>query len=98
MFTIYGALKTICSAWGSMHDADSGQKGFGSEDTFDAFLSMSQPPIASSQPTPNKLHKAESGDSEEGGFNVFIKPREGDVLSDVGGKGNHTIYLRCTFP
>lgn len=64
------------TAWGTAGTADdSEQQGFGGDDSFDAFLSMSQPPP---QSTPNKLVKTESGDSDDGGFNVFIKPRESD--------------------
>lgn len=63
--------------WGSAGDTTDQQQGFGGEDSFDAFLSMSQPPPPP-QPTPNRLARTESGDSDEGGFNVFIKPREGD--------------------
>ncbi|KAL0266637.1 UNVERIFIED_CONTAM: hypothetical protein PYX00_009124 [Menopon gallinae] len=70
-------------AWGATPGAgdDSEQQGFGGDDSFDAFLSMSQPPPP--QSTPNKLAKTESGDSDDGGFNVFIKPREGDYQQQV---------------
>jgi hypothetical protein len=77
----------VFSAWGSGGgDQSDQQQGFGGDDTFDAFLSMSQPPPPP-QPTPNRLARTESGDSDEGGFNVFIKPREGDYQAQgFGGK------------
>ena len=63
-------------AWGTTQNTDLDQQGFGTEDTFDAFLSMSQP-SSEIQQKANKLNKTESEDSEGGGFNIFIKPREG---------------------
>lgn len=46
---------------------------------------MSQPPSAF-QSTPTKLRKNESGESEEEGFSVFIKPKEGDTNLILGGR------------
>ncbi|KAK6642252.1 hypothetical protein RUM44_013975 [Polyplax serrata] len=79
-----GERKTETNAWGSAQATDAGQQGFGTEDTFDAFLSMSQPPCGPPS-VPSRLNKTESGESEDGGFNVFIKPCEGEFQSSHEG-------------
>lgn len=88
-------------AWGSGVGGGSiDQPGFGGDDSFDAFLSMSQPPPAP-QPTPSRLDRGESADSEEGGFSVFIKPREGEVYPQPGVEGRKnekkSTYVSKTF-
>lgn len=70
------------------------QSGFGGDDGFDSFLSMSQPPPVP-QPTPNKFNRTESGDSEEGGFSIFIKPREGEVYPQHVVEGKFFYYRVC---
>jgi hypothetical protein len=47
--------------------------GFGAEESFDAFLSMNEPPPVP-QGTPARFSRQESAESEEGtDFSIFIK-------------------------
>ncbi|XP_046814338.1 uncharacterized protein LOC124422228 [Vespa crabro] len=77
------AMDTSSDVWGdSSGGGDTGVTGFEENDGFDSFLSMTAPP----QPE-TKVKRADSGDSDEGpDFSVFIKPKEGDQLtqSEVG--------------
>ena len=65
----------MVSVWGSV-SADKGESkmtGFEAEESFDAFLSMNEPPPVP-QGTPARFNHQASGDSDEGpDFNIFIK-------------------------
>ncbi|CAH0386581.1 unnamed protein product [Bemisia tabaci] len=63
-----------------------GESGFGTGDTFDAFLALQEPPPVP-QSTPARVQKGDSQDSDEAGdgFNVFIKPKGAqDAQFDAG--------------
>ncbi|KAL2718662.1 protein stoned-B-like [Vespula squamosa] len=72
------AMDTSSDVWGdSSGGGDTAVTGFEESDGFDSFLSMTAPP----QPE-TKVKRADSGDSDEGpDFSVFIKPKEGDQLT-----------------
>ncbi|KAF5294254.1 hypothetical protein FQR65_LT10840 [Abscondita terminalis] len=56
--------------------------GFDNEESFDAFLSMQEPPTVP-QSTPSKLSKAPSQDSDEDkDFSVFIRPKSENIFAD----------------
>jgi len=61
--------------WGAV-TADKGESkitGFGAEESFDAFLSMNEPPPVP-QGTPARFSRQQSAESEEGpDFSIFIK-------------------------
>lgn len=62
-------------AWGQGTDSgfNDGSSGFDGEESFDAFLALQEPPAAP-QPTPNKMSKGGSEDSDEDkDFSVFIR-------------------------
>uniref|UniRef100_A0A1Y1MPJ5 MHD domain-containing protein n=1 Tax=Photinus pyralis TaxID=7054 RepID=A0A1Y1MPJ5_PHOPY len=67
------------NTWGNDGaDFNDTSSGFGTDEPFDAFLSMQEPPTVP-QSTPNKLSKAPSQDSdEEKDFSVFIRPKSND--------------------
>lgn len=67
--------KYFITVWGAV-TTDKGESkitGFGAEESFDAFLSMNEPPPVP-QGTPARFNRQESGDSDEGpDFSIFIK-------------------------
>ncbi|XP_014616987.1 PREDICTED: uncharacterized protein LOC106794081 [Polistes canadensis] len=77
------AMDTSSDVWGdSSGGGDTGATGFEENDGFDSFLSMTAPPQSET-----KVKRTDSGDSDEPpDFSVFIKPKDGDQLtqSEVG--------------
>ncbi|XP_043497181.1 uncharacterized protein LOC122520924 [Polistes fuscatus] len=75
------AMDTSSDVWGdSSGGGDTGATGFEENDGFDSFLSMTAPPQSET-----KVKRTDSGDSDEPpDFSVFIKPKEGDQLTQSG--------------
>lgn len=72
----FGSVVPAADAWGDSGTDAFGitaDDGFGNEDeTFDSFL-------ASHPPAPEKSQSVDSDEGKEGGFNVFIRPRDGET-------------------
>ncbi|KAJ8934044.1 hypothetical protein NQ314_013619 [Rhamnusium bicolor] len=66
----------IISAWGNETSATNEvSTGFGTDDNFDAFLALEEPPCVP-QSTPNRISKTGSQESDEDkDFSVFIRPK-----------------------
>jgi hypothetical protein len=63
------------AVWGAVTSdkVESKITGFGAEESFDAFLSMNEPPPVP-KGTPARFNRQESGDSDDGpDFSIFIK-------------------------
>ncbi|XP_046432398.1 protein stoned-B-like [Neodiprion fabricii] len=75
------AMDTSSDVWGDSSVAGSETAtGFGENEGFDSFLSMTAPP------QDNKAKRTESVDSDEApDFSIFIKPKEGDQLTATEG-------------
>lgn len=68
-------MQTILLVWGSSTDSGFQQpiSGFGAEESFDAFLSLNEPPPPP-QGTPARINREESADSDEApDFSIFIR-------------------------
>jgi hypothetical protein len=63
------------AVWGAVTEekGESKMTGFGAEESFDAFLSMNEPPPVP-QGTPARFSRQDSAESDEGpDFSIFIK-------------------------
>ncbi|XP_067011796.2 protein stoned-B [Anabrus simplex] len=83
------AMDTSGDVWGAPSEPTEGKQsvGFGAEESFDAFLSMNEPPPVP-QSTPARFNREGSKDSDEGhDFAIFIKPKaaEGELTPSPGG-------------
>jgi len=75
MYGCHFLNRCFIPVWGAV-TADKGESkitGFGAEESFDAFLSMNEPPPVP-QGTPARFSRQESAESDEGpDFSIFIK-------------------------
>ncbi|KAL1138448.1 hypothetical protein AAG570_008512, partial [Ranatra chinensis] len=61
--------------------------GFGTDDNFDSFLALREPPPAP-QGTPARISRGESAESDTGNdFNIFIKPKSSDDFKSNDDRG-----------